>query len=101
MLTSVLFFIILKVLGTEYKGKVIAILPFTPFSILQRVTSRSLEFGETPFESDNPKVDDIGQSCAFMFIYFLSTMSLKFYVSRLLGTRPPEGAEVDSFLRRF
>lgn len=94
ILTSVFFFILLKILGTEYKGQVVAILPFTPFRFLQRITSRSLEFGgDTPFESSSDKVTDVGQACAFMFIYLLTTMSVKFYVSQFVGTKPPKGAD--------
>lgn len=31
--------------------------------------------------------------CAFMVIYLLSTMSIRFYVHQLFGTMPPTGAD--------
>jgi hypothetical protein len=32
-------------------------------------------------------------SCAFALIYLLSTLSIKFYVHELFGTKPPAGTE--------
>jgi uncharacterized membrane protein (DUF106 family) len=91
--TSIIFVILLRVLGTEYKGNMVGVLPFEPFRFLQRVTGRGLEFGDLDFESVGDKVTDISQACSFVFIYMLCGMSVKVYVSRLFGTQPPKGAD--------
>jgi hypothetical protein len=113
----VLFLLLLRILGTEYKGLMIGIrtyskeivayihmirettihytsyrciqfssglwlssvshsilfscftVPFAPFPFLQRVTGRSLEFGDLAFESMSDKVTDTSQACAFVFVY--------------------------------
>jgi hypothetical protein len=91
--TSLVFVILLRILGAEHKGKIIGVLPFAPFPILQRLTARGLEFGPLLFEPDTDKVTDTSQACVFMFIYFLCGFSVKFYAGKLFGARPPAGAE--------
>ena len=95
VLTSLVFFILLRILGLEHKGHIIGILPFTPFSLAQRLTLRGLEFGDLQFEplDSSGKVTSTAQATSFIFIYFLCTFSVKYYASRLFGTRPPPGAE--------
>jgi hypothetical protein len=66
---SVLFIILLRILGTEYKGQMVGILPFSPFSFLQRFFGRGLEFGDLAFESMSDKVTDTSQACSFVFVY--------------------------------
>jgi hypothetical protein len=66
---SVLFVILLRILGTEYKGQMVGILPFAPFSFLQRFFGRGLEFGDLDFESMSDKVTDTSQACSFVFVY--------------------------------
>jgi hypothetical protein len=66
---SLLFFILLRILGAEYQGQMIGILPFTPFSFLQRFFGRGLEFGDLAFESMSVKVTDTSQACSFVFVY--------------------------------
>jgi hypothetical protein len=90
---SLVFFILLRILGTEFQGKLIGVLPFAPFPFVQRLTARGLEFGDLQFISTTPKVTETGQACSFMFIYFLCALSVKFYANKLFGTRPPLGAE--------
>lgn len=92
MATSILFVIVLRVMGLELKGKIIALLPFAPFAIVQRVTGRSLEFADIEFEGTD-KVSSVSQAAAFLFVYGLVTMSVKYYLNRLFGTQPPPGAE--------
>lgn len=96
IMTSVVFIILLRVLGAELKGNVVGVLPFAPFRLLQKVTARGLTFGSgdaVSFESTNEFVTDTSQACSFMFVYFLSTFSVKFYVNKLFGTTPPRGSE--------
>lgn len=69
ILTSVVFFIVLRIFGTDLKGTVIGVLPFTPFSFLRRLTGRGLEFGNAVLlEPSSPRVTDIEQACSFMFV---------------------------------
>lgn len=94
LLTSVVFVMLLRILGTDLKGAVVGIIPFTPFKLMKRITSRGLEFpDDVVFESTNEYVTDVSQACSFMFIYVLSTFSIKFYVNQLFGTIPPQGSE--------
>ena len=103
VLTSILFLIVMRVLGTELRGQIIALLPFSPFRLLKRMTARNLEF---PSSSDiiieaagasggaeAAKVNDIAQACSFTFIYMLTAASVKYYVHQFVGTKPPAGAE--------
>lgn len=93
VLTSILFFIVLRVLGTEYTGKIVGILPFTPFSFMRRITARNLQFGLDEFEPVSDLVTEVGQACSFTFIYLLCGLSVKFYISKLIGKKAPKGAE--------
>jgi len=98
VLTSLVFIVLLRVLGTEYAGnnKVIGVLPFEPFRLLQKITARGVDFASVDaadFESSTPKVTSVTQGCAFLFVYLLSTFSIKFYVNKLFGTAPPPGSE--------
>lgn len=100
MLTSAVFLILMRVLGSELRGQVLGVLPFVPIKFLRRITSRGLEFDEAAVEfEENAKVNDVGQAVSFTFIYMLAAMSVKFYVGKLCGTKPPKGAEsVFSFM---
>jgi len=40
-----------------------------------------------------PRVFDSTQGCGFLFLYILSNMTVKFLVHKLLGCKPPEGAD--------
>lgn len=93
MLTAFVFVLLLRILGTEHGGEIVGVIPFVPLSFFQRITLRNLQFGDLEFEPLNERVHDVGQACAFMMIYLLSTMSVKFYVHKLFGTAPPSGAE--------
>ncbi|KAL3931586.1 MAG: hypothetical protein SGBAC_011241 [Bacillariaceae sp.] len=91
--SSLFFVILLRILGAENKGNVIAVLPFAPWSILGRISRRGLDFAnmETGLIGDSTVTFEQGAS--YLFIYFLSTMSVKFYCSKLFGTKPPSGAD--------
>lgn len=93
MLTSLFFLILLRILGAENKGNVIAVLPFTPFKLLARITRRGLDWGSMPsgmIEGSNVFFE---QGASYLFIYFLATMSVKVYCSKIFGTTPPSGAD--------
>eukprot|EP00536_Pseudo-nitzschia_multiseries_P000607 jgi/Psemu1/178979/e_gw1.7.43.1 len=95
MCSSVFFIILLRILGTEHKGKVMGVLPFVPYDFVSRVTSRGLDWRElvatdavTEATSMHPK-----QAFSFFFVYALSGLAVKYYVNRLVGTKPPVGAD--------
>jgi Integral membrane protein EMC3/TMCO1-like len=93
---SFLFLLLMRILGTELKGKIVGVIPFVPYGWFRRLLiARGLEFpAHVEFMADpGSKVDSIAQACSFTFIYMLSTMSVKYYVNQLLGTQPPLGAE--------
>lgn len=116
--TAVVFFILYRILASEYSGKIVALLPFEPFHLLQKMmTFRGLA-GAAGFESSTefhflwvkefgadgesitkpvaPLSGDINhasQACAFAFIYFLCNMSVKVVINMILGTKPPPGAD--------
>jgi len=43
--------------------------------------------------SSVPRVFCATQGCGFLFLYILSNMSVKFLVHKLLGRKPPDGAD--------
>ena len=116
----VAFLILYRVLATEYSGKIVALLPFEPFHLLQKImtfrglagaagVSTSTEFhfkwvkavaaeagGESitkPLAPLSPEVTHACQACAFAFIYFLCNMTVKVIVSTIFGAKPPPGAD--------
>lgn len=98
LLTSVVFIIVLRILSMEYSGKIIAILPFEPWSLLRRLTSRGLNFDPNSallqnIAKSSSRVFSSTQGCSFLFIYILSQLSVKFIVHQFLGRNPPAGAD--------
>lgn len=96
--TSAVFVILMRVMGTEHAGKIMGLLPFVPFQMLHKITGRGLDFGTVagaPLEGVEEKADvrHVMQACSFVFVYFLAGLSVKFYISRLLGVRVPGGAD--------
>ena len=101
--TSILFVLLWKILGTEYSGKVVAVLPFQPFGLLQKLTLRGLEISDELLDLPKTAVADaagkmvvhveaLTQACSFAFIYMLCSASVKFIVHQLMGHKPPSGA---------
>lgn len=91
--TSIVFIILYRVLSLEYEGKIIAVLPFQPWSLVRRMSLRSLEINDFAALSEDSKVQHANQACAFFFVYVLSTMSVKFIVNKIVGVQPPQGAD--------
>ena len=91
--SSVFFVILLRILGTEHRGKVIGLLPFVPFTMLARVTSRGLDWTDIPESTLDGRDVDHRQAASFLFIYVLGGLSVKFFVGKLIGTQPPPGAD--------
>jgi hypothetical protein len=96
MMTSLVFVVLLKVLGAEHKGQVVGLLPFEPYTFLQRITARGLEFAPPLMLADDSSLAASRvlspQAFSFVFLYFLTGLTVKFYVSRVVGRRPPGGA---------
>lgn len=109
LLTSVVFLILYRILNLEYSGKVVAVLPFQPWSIVQRFFSaRGLNFVsgfvlEEAFSSiasarvlttigfAGREISNQSQACSFLFIYILTNLSVKFMISKIVGVQPPKG----------
>jgi len=90
--TSVVFFLLYRILATEYFGKVVAVLPFAPWSLIRKLSMRGLEIDLDKFQP-GADITSPNQACSFLFIYVLSSLSVKFVVSKVVGTKPPKGAE--------
>jgi uncharacterized membrane protein (DUF106 family) len=95
IVSSLFFFLLLRILGTEYKGKVIGVLPFVPYNFVSRITARGLDWRDIAVEdlkaagtTMEPK-----QAFSFMFVYILAGFTVKFYVNKLAGKKPPAGAD--------
>lgn len=86
MVNSVIFLLLARILGTEYQGKVVAILPFVPYAIVRKISQRGLEAGIDP------------RACSFTFIFFLCSMSVKSIVSKIFGRQTPPGVGITNFL---
>jgi hypothetical protein len=94
LLSSLFFIILLRILGTEYNGKVIGVLPFVPYNFITKVTARGLDWGDVDMEALNevtPK--HYKQAFSFFFVYSLAALSAKYYVNRAVGMKPPRGAD--------
>ena len=96
---SVVFLILLRILGAELGGKVVAVLPFAPFRLLYKLTGRGLDFvpGASVESLESPLITDLQQAASFMAAYVLTNMSVKQYVNKLFGTDPPPGSESAHF----
>jgi hypothetical protein len=89
------FFILLRILGAEYKGKVIGVLPFVPYNIVSKITARGLDWTNVVASNDVELETQLvtKQAISFLCIYVLSTFTAKFYVHKLVGIQPPKGAD--------
>jgi len=65
------------ILNSSFDGKVIAKLPFTPFSLFTGISHRNLP--------GNDLTD-----CSFIFFYILCSMSIRSNLQHILGTTPPK-----------
>lgn len=99
LIASLVFVILYRILSLEYSGKVIAILPFKPFPPILYFSRRGLmlnstvSFSSTFVEGALSRVHHPTQACAFLFIYILSTFSVKYAINKFIGTHPPFGAD--------
>lgn len=96
--SSLAFLILYRILAAEYSGKVLAVLPFEPFNLLQRITFRGLgdisaKEVDSGWKLSGNTSANASQSCAFAFIYILCSLSVKMMVNMAFGTKPPQGAD--------
>jgi hypothetical protein len=93
--SSLFYFLLLRILGTEYKGKVIGVLPFVPYNFVLRISARGLDWkdiSEVDLKATGTLMDP-KQAFSFMFVYILAGFTVKFYVNKLVGKKPPAGAD--------
>eukprot|EP00049_Salpingoeca_infusionum_P018915 m.359292 g.359292 ORF g.359292 m.359292 type:complete len:178 (+) comp18511_c0_seq1:61-594(+) len=72
MLMSVTFIALLAMFNSVFEGRVVAKLPFQPFSLIQGMTHRGL-------------LGDDATDCSFMFLYALITMAVRQNLQKWLG----------------
>ena len=93
-MSSIFFVVLLRILGTEHKGKVIAVLPFVPAKFFSRITARGLDWSLVQDESVFEGISvNYKQGTSFLFIYMLAALSVKHFVTKAFGTLPPPGAD--------
>ena len=109
--SSIAFLILYRIFAAEYSGKVVALLPFQPFNLLQKVSFRGLSElsvrelnaiwmqsggpGATVPGVDAPITPDVmgvSHACGFAFVYLLCSLTVKTMVNMAFGVKPPEGA---------
>jgi len=94
MLNSLVFFILYKILNTEYQGKVLAIMPIEPWGIVRRFSMRGIQFEEGfAIDTASRRLQSVNQACGFLFIYLLCNMSVKFMVNQIIGKKAPKDAD--------
>lgn len=101
--SSLAFLVLYRILAAEYAGRVVALLPFEPFNLLQRMTFRGLSdrtvaevhtyWAQSKGGGPEADVTNAGQACAFAFIYILCSLSIKMIVNMAFGAKPPPGAD--------
>uniref|UniRef100_A0A7S2EPN4 Uncharacterized protein n=1 Tax=Trieres chinensis TaxID=1514140 RepID=A0A7S2EPN4_TRICV len=98
--SSLAFIILYRILSAEHAGRVIAVMPFQPWGLVRRLSMRGITIDEVALSLPKSataeaaaKVSHHSQACAFLFVYVLCTLSVKFMVNKLLGTHPPQGAD--------
>jgi len=72
------------VLNSSFDGRVVAMLPFEPFSLIRGITHRGL-----------PGTDFY--QCSMVFFYIISSLSIRANLQKLLGTTPPKQQNTGQF----
>lgn len=103
VLTSVTFLMLYRILSLEYKDRIIGLLPIEPWGIVSRLTRRGFssipstsllaDMSSSGYVFSSSRITTPHQICGFFFIYMLCTLSIKVMVHKLLGTKPPVGAD--------
>ena len=92
-MTSLVFGILWKVYGVEHKGKVLALMPFVPYDFIVKLTARGVDWQHLVSSTNSDGGVQAKQVASFLFVYLLTTFSVKYYVGKLFGTQAPENAD--------
>lgn len=76
---AVVLVVVFGLLNSLFEGKVVAKLPFTPLTLIQKMSHRGLS-GDDPTD------------CSMVFLYFLCSVSIRSNLQKFLGFAPPRGA---------
>jgi uncharacterized membrane protein (DUF106 family) len=76
---TAVFMMLLNVFSSVFEGRVVAKLPFEPFSLIQGISHRGL-----------PGTDFT--DCSFIFLYIVCTTSVRQNIQKLLGFAPSRAA---------
>jgi hypothetical protein len=94
--STLAFVVLYRILAAEHVGHVMGLLPFVPWKFFQRITLRGIDYGPNNMTFDTAAaagVTDPTQGCAFLLIYLLCTMSIKYYIHQAIAIAPPKGAD--------
>lgn len=76
---AVVLIVVFSLLSSLFEGKAVAKLPFSPISLVQKMSHRGLP-------------GDDATDCSMVFLYFLCSVSIRSNLQKLLGFSPPRGA---------
>jgi hypothetical protein len=70
-----------------------AVIPFAPWNLLARISTRGLDWKAIPEEVLDGSTIVAKQAGSFLIIYLLSGLSVKYFVDKLVGEKAPDGAD--------
>lgn len=76
---AVVLFVVFGLLNSMFEGRVVAKLPFSPVSLVQKMSHRGIPGGDPT-------------DCSMAFLYFLCSISIRTNLQKFLGFSPPRGA---------
>lgn len=76
---AVVLFVVFGLLSSMFEGRPVAKLPFSPVSLVLKMSHRGLSGGDPT-------------DCSMAFLYFLCSISIRTNLQKLLGFAPPRGA---------
>ena len=70
------------------------VLPFVPYNFVAKVTARGLDWRGLDAEALAESTSVLPQqSVSFFVVYALSGIAVRYFINRLVGTKPPQGAD--------
>lgn len=85
---SIVFLILYRVFSLEYSSRVVGVIPWVPPRLLRKLTMRGLTISAAIEDTEY----NVYQACSFLFVYILCTLSIKFYVHKIVGVQAPKEA---------
>lgn len=76
---AVVLFVVFGLLNSMFEGRAVAKLPFSPVSLVQKMSHRGIPGGDPT-------------DCSMAFLYFLCSISIRTNLQKFLGFSPPRGA---------